>query len=54
MCINPEVKSWIDNVMVPILVREYLASEDKSGEPTNYEEPMVQCIGSNQSRKEGQ
>jgi hypothetical protein len=25
--IQPEVQSWIDNVIVPILVREYLASE---------------------------
>jgi hypothetical protein len=26
--IDPEVKSWIDNVIVPALVREFLAKED--------------------------
>jgi hypothetical protein len=42
--LNPQVKSWIDNVIVPTLVREYLASEKKRGESLN-EEPMVQCYG---------
>src|ERR1700686_3090331 len=42
--LNTQVKSWIDNVIVPTLVREYLASEKKRGESLN-EEPMVQCYG---------
>jgi len=41
--IDPKVKSWIDNVIVPTLVREYLASERKSGESLNGVAPMVQC-----------
>jgi len=31
--LTPELKSWIDNVIVPILVKEYLTSgEQKSGD----------------------
>jgi hypothetical protein len=40
--INPEVKSWIDNVIVPTLVREYLASERERSEASNCERPVVQ------------
>jgi hypothetical protein len=29
--LDPQVKSWIDNVIVPTLVREYLLSEKKCG-----------------------
>lgn len=40
--INPEVKSWIDNVIVPTLVREYLASERERSEASNFSAPMVE------------
>lgn len=31
--LTPQLKSWIDNVIVPILVKEYLTSgEQKSGD----------------------
>jgi hypothetical protein len=51
--LDPRVKSWIDNVIVPILVREYLASEEKCGEPPDCETPMVQYSDSKQSPEEG-
>ena len=38
--IDPEVKIWIDNVIVPTLVREFLASEKKCRE-SSYDAPMV-------------
>jgi hypothetical protein len=45
--LNPKVKSWIDNVIVPTLVREYLASEKKPGESLDSDKPMVQCTDMN-------
>ena len=41
--INPEVKSWIDNVIVPTLVREYLASEQMRSESSNRDALVVEC-----------
>ena len=41
--IHPEVKSWIDNVIVPTLVREYLASERERSESPHLDAPMVKC-----------
>ena len=31
--LDPQVKSWIDNAIVPTLVREYLASERQRDDP---------------------
>jgi hypothetical protein len=39
--INPEVKSWIDHVVVPILVREYLASERNRVATSSFDAPPV-------------
>jgi hypothetical protein len=47
--LNPQVKSWIDNVIVPILVRKYLASEKQHDEPLNGGTPMVQSSDSKTS-----
>jgi len=52
--LDPRVKSWIDNVIVPTLVREYLASEKKCGEALNSDTPMVQCTDMNTSPEGGQ
>jgi hypothetical protein len=52
--LDPCVKSWIDNVIVPTLVREYLASEKKSGESLNCDAPMVTCSDCKASPEEGQ
>jgi hypothetical protein len=51
--LNPQVKSWLDNVIVPTLVREYLASEKKCGESLYSDAPMVQC-SDNASTEGGQ
>jgi hypothetical protein len=50
--INSEVKSWIDNVIVPVLVKEYLDSEEKRGKPLRAEKPMVQCPDSKNTSEE--
>lgn len=43
VCINPEVKSWIDNVIVPTLVREYLASKRSRGDESRFDaSPVVE------------
>ena len=47
--LDPRVKSWIDNVIVPILVREYLASEKQSAESFNRYTPMVTYPDDNSS-----
>ncbi len=39
--INPEVKSWIDNVIVPMMVKQYLASERNRGNMSNFDAPPV-------------
>jgi hypothetical protein len=42
--INPEVKSWIDNVIVPTMVKEFLASERSRGDVSNFDAPpVVEC-----------
>jgi hypothetical protein len=42
--INPEVKSWIDNVIVPILVKEFLAFRRGCGDASNLNStPVVKC-----------
>lgn len=52
--LDPQVKSWLDNVIVPVLVREYLASEKKRGESLDPDAPMVQCSDNNASTEGGQ
>jgi len=49
----PEVKSWIDNVIVPTLVREYLASEQKRSEALQFDAPVVLCSDTKDSREGG-
>jgi hypothetical protein len=40
--LDPRLKSWIDRVIVPTLVREYLASEKKSGKMLGGDAPIIQ------------
>ena len=49
--LDAQVKSWIDNVIVPTLVREYLASEKQRDEPLNCDKLMVQFSNSKTSLK---
>jgi hypothetical protein len=49
--LGPGVKSWIDNVIVPALVREFLASEKKDGE-SSYDAPVVHRPSLKTARKE--
>jgi hypothetical protein len=49
--LDPQVKSWIDNVIVPTLVREYLASQKQSVESLKSDTPMVQCRESKKATK---
>jgi hypothetical protein len=42
--INPEVKSWIDNVIVPTLVKEFLASKRSCDHVSDFDAlPVVEC-----------
>jgi hypothetical protein len=52
--INPAVKGWIDNVIVPTLVREYLASEPERSESASLDAPMVECTDTKASPEEVQ
>jgi hypothetical protein len=49
--LDPQVKSWIDNVIVPTLVREYLAFHNKCREPLEPDATMVHCSNLNASPK---
>jgi hypothetical protein len=51
--LDPQVKSWIENVIVPTLVREFLASEKKQRESVDCDSPMVQCTDLETSPKGG-
>jgi hypothetical protein len=51
--IKPEVKSWIDNVIVPVLVREYLASEQERNEALQFDAHVVLCSDIKDSREGG-
>ena len=40
--LSPELKSWIDSVIVPALVREYLAGQERE-KPCARAEPVAEC-----------
>ena len=52
--IDPRVKSWIDNVIVPTLVREFLASRKQNGDSLDSDAPMLQCSDRKASPEGGQ
>jgi hypothetical protein len=39
--LNPALKSWIDNVIVPALVKQWIATNE--GEPLAQERPIAPC-----------
>jgi hypothetical protein len=41
--LDPGLKSWIDNVIVPMLVSEYLAREKESRGSSKFGTPVVAC-----------
>ena len=41
--LSPELKSWIDGVIVPALVREYLAGREREKSACSEGEPVTQC-----------
>ena len=45
--IDPEVKSWIDNVIVPALVREYLTETQRENSALASETRIVAECGAN-------
>jgi hypothetical protein len=47
--LDPQVKSWIDNVIVPTLVREFLSSQKARAESLTCAVPVVQCVAVNAS-----
>jgi hypothetical protein len=51
--INPEVKSWIDNVIVPTMVKEFLASWRGRGDVSNVDAPPVVEFSDNKASPEG-
>jgi hypothetical protein len=49
--LDPQVKSWIDNVIVPAMVREFLEqSESNSSKSTT---PVVECFDGRAFSREG-
>ena len=41
--LSPELKSWIDNCLVPALVREYVAELERKKFACSEGEPVTQC-----------
>lgn len=44
--LSPELKSWIDNVVVPALVREYLAGREHEKLACSRVEGVAECATS--------
>ncbi len=41
--LSPEVKAWLDNVVVPALVREYVVELERKKFACSEGEPVTQC-----------
>ena len=41
--LTPELKGWLDNVVVPALVREYLAEQRPENGACSQGEPLAEC-----------
>ncbi len=41
--LSPELKSWIDSVIVPALVKEYIAELEREKSACSEGEPMAEC-----------
>ena len=42
--LSPELKSWIDNVVVPALVRECVAELEREKSACSEGEPVAECL----------
>ncbi len=41
--LSPQMRGWIDNCLVPILVREYLAGREREKSACSEVEPVAEC-----------
>ncbi len=51
---SPELRSWIDNCLVPILVREYLAEMDREKSACSKSKPVKDSAAILVSAEEGE
>ena len=42
--LSPELKSWVDNCLVPILVREYLEEIEREKSTCSEGEAVAECL----------
>ena len=52
--LSPELRSWIDNCLVPILVREYLAEMDREKSACSKSKPVKDSAAILVSAEEGE
>ena len=52
--LTPELKSWLDNVIVPALVREYIARPDSEKSLASESEPTVEFASAHAAVAEGE
>ena len=52
--LSPELRSWIDNCLVPILVREYLAEMDREKSACSKSKPVKVSAAILVSAEEGE
>ena len=51
--LSPELKSWIDSVIVPALVRDYLAGREREKSACSKVEPVAECAPAHAAIEEG-
>jgi hypothetical protein len=51
--LKPEVRSWIQNVIVPAMVREYIAEHETSNSLADSTAAMPQCEANGRLSAEG-
>ncbi len=52
--LSPELRNWIDNCLVPILVREYLAEMDREKSACSKSKPVKDSAAILVSAEEGE
>jgi len=52
--LSPELRSWIDNCLVPILMREYLAEMDREKSACSKSKPVKDSAAILVSAEEGE
>ncbi len=51
--LSPQMRSWVDNCLVPILVREYLAEMEREKSACSEGEPVAECATTRTAIAEG-